>query len=75
MKIENFNIEQFKADFYDHFEIDLYNRDFGLKQFCKDYKFNKVTLWRTLEGKHKKVNANHYDLCDFMGKNVWKYEL
>ena len=75
MKIENFNIEQFKKDFYEFFSIDKYNRDWSIKQFCKDYSINEITLWRTLNGKHKNVNTNYHHICDLMGKRASFYYL
>jgi len=72
MKIENFNIEQFKGDFYLYL-IKKYNKLNCLSQFCEDYSMDYTTLWRTLNGESKNVTATHCKICYMMGKDVNNY--
>jgi len=72
MKIENFNIEKFRQDFFLYL-IRKYNRLNCLSQFCKDYDMDSSTLWRALNGDSKNVTATHKQICYMMGKNVKYY--
>ena len=75
MKTDNFNLEKFRNDVYEYFNLnkDKSKYDKSIKNFIESSPFNHSSFWRVMNGKSKNINSIHIDLCLRMGVNIQKY--